>query len=211
MIKAIFWDNDGVLVNTEELYFKANRQILSTIGIKLTKEKFIEFFLIQGRGAWHLAEEKGFSKNEIEILRQKRNELYTDLLHKGNLLIDGVSDVLKLLHGKYKMGLVTSCRRNHLEVIHKNTGLLKYFDFIITSDECKITKPDPAPYLLAVQTSGFKKEECIAIEDSERGLLAAAAAGLKCIVIPTELTKNCKFENAYKMLKGIHEILKILE
>ena len=139
MIKAIFWDNDGILVNTEELYFKTNRQILSTIGITLTKEKFIQFFLIQGRGAWHLAEKKGITKDEIEALRQKRNHLYTDMLCNGNLIIKEVPDVLSRLRIKYKMGLVTSCRRNHLEIIHKNTELLKYFDFIITSDECKIT------------------------------------------------------------------------
>jgi len=210
MIKAIFWDNDGVLVNTEELYFKANRQILSTIGIKLTKEKFIEFFLIQGRGAWHLAEEKGLIKNEIEILRQKRNNLYIEMLLNGNLIIKGVAGVLSRLQVKYRMGLVTSCRRNHMEVIHKNTALLKYFDFIITSDECKITKPDPAPYLMAVEKSGLKKEECIVIEDSERGLLAASAAGLKCIVIPTGLTRGGNFKNAFMILNNIEEVLQIL-
>ncbi len=210
MIKAIFWDNDGILVNTEELYFKANRQILSTIGITITKEKFIQFFLIQGRGAWHLAEEKGITKNEIEALRQKRNKLYTEMLLNGNLIIKDVPGVLSRLGAKYKMGLVTSCRRNHLEVIHKNTELLKYFDFIITSDECKITKPDPAPYLMAVEKSGLKKEECIVIEDSERGLLAASAAELKCIVIPTSLTRNGNFKNAFMILKNIKEVLQIL-
>lgn len=210
MIKAIFWDNDGILVNTEELYFKANRQVLSAIGITLTKEKFIEFFLIQGRGAWHLAEEKGITKNEIEALRQKRNHLYTEMLSNGNLIIKGVPGVLSRLRAKYKMGLVTSCRRNHLEIIHKNTELLKYFEFIITSDECKITKPDPAPYLMAVEKSGLKKEECIVIEDSERGLLAASAAGLKCIVIPTGLTRNGNFKNAFMILKNIKEVLQIL-
>ncbi|MGE5862018.1 MAG: HAD family hydrolase [Ignavibacteria bacterium] len=210
MIKAIFWDNDGILVNTEELYFKANRQVLSAIGITLTKEKFIEFFLIQGRGAWHLAEEKGITKNEIEALRQKRNHLYTEMLSNGNLIIKGVPGVLSRLRAKYKMGLVTSCRRNHLEIIHKNTELLKYFEFIITSDECKITKPDPEPYLMAVEKSGLKKEECIVIEDSERGLLAASAAGLKCIVIPTGLTRNGNFKNAFMILKNIKEVLQIL-
>jgi HAD superfamily hydrolase (TIGR01509 family) len=210
MIKAIFWDNDGILVNTEELYFKSNREIFSSIGITLTKEIFIEFFLVQGKGAWHLAAEKGFTKTEIEELRTKRNKRYSELLSQGNLLIEGAAEVLGKLNGKYKMGLVTSSRRNHLELIHYNTGLLNYFDFIITSDECSKTKPDPAPYLLAVEKSGFKKEECIVIEDSERGLLAASSAGLKCILIPTELTRNGSFKNAYKVLGNIQEILTIL-
>jgi HAD superfamily hydrolase (TIGR01509 family) len=210
MIKAIFWDNDGVLVNTENLYFEANRRILSAIGIPLTRENFIQFFLIRGKGAWHLAEQKGFTKDEIEVLRQKRNILYTEMLSKGNLIFNGVQNVLKDLHVKYKMALVTSCRAHHLEVIHKSTGLLKYFNFIITSDECNRTKPDPAPYLMALGKSGFNKEECIVIEDSERGLLAATAAGLKCIVIPTELTKNGNFKAAFKVLKKIEELRNIL-
>jgi len=210
MVKAIFWDNDGILVNTEELYFQANREIFSAIGIILTKERFIDFFLIQGKGAWHLAAERGFTKTEIEELRTKRNNLYSKLLSETKLLIDGAADVVSRLHGKYKMGLVTSCRRNHLEVIHANTSLLKYFNFIITSDECNKTKPDPAPYLMALEISGFKKDECIVIEDSERGLLSASAAGLKCIVIPTELTRNGNFKNAYRVLGNIQEVLTIL-
>jgi hypothetical protein len=61
MIKAIFWDNDGVLVDTERLYFHATQHVLATVGILLTKEQYIALFLVQGKGAWHLAAEKGIS------------------------------------------------------------------------------------------------------------------------------------------------------
>ena len=63
---------------------------------------------------------------------------------------------------------------------------------------------------MAVEKSGLKKEECIVIEDSERGLLAASAAGLKCIVIPTGLTQDGNFRNAFMIFKDIKEILQIL-
>src|SRR4029450_11094919 len=56
--KAIFWDNDGVLVNTEHIYFEATQRILATIGIPLTPNQYLEMFLVQGKGAWHLAEER---------------------------------------------------------------------------------------------------------------------------------------------------------
>jgi beta-phosphoglucomutase-like phosphatase (HAD superfamily) len=59
MIKAIFWDNDGVLVDTERLYFRATQHVLATVGIPLTKEQYIDLFLVQGKGAWHLAADKG--------------------------------------------------------------------------------------------------------------------------------------------------------
>jgi len=80
MIKAIFWDNDGVLVDTERLYFLATQQTLATVGVPLTKEQYIELFLVQGKGAWHLAAEKGVSPSAIEQLRHERNTLYSTLL-----------------------------------------------------------------------------------------------------------------------------------
>ena len=76
MIKAIFWDNDGVLVDTELLYFFATEQVLATVGVPLTKEQYIELFLVQGQGVWHLAADKGVSPGAIAQLRHERNTLY---------------------------------------------------------------------------------------------------------------------------------------
>ena len=207
MIKAIFWDNDGVLVNTEHLFFSATQQILATVGVNLTKKLFIELVLVQGKGAWHLAEEKGISLNSIEQLRKERDAIYSKLLCRESNIIDGVKEVLEALYGRYLMGVVTSSQKSHFELIHQSSGLLKYFDFILTANDYTKFKPDPEPYLLAVKKSGFKKEECTAIEDSERGLKSAKAAGIHCIVIPTELTERGNFSEADKVLKNIKEIL----
>ena len=104
------------------------------------------------------------------------------------------------------MGIVTSSKKNHFEIIHKNSGLLKYFDFILTADNYVNSKPAPDPYLKALELSGVKKEECMVIEDSERGLKSALAAGLKCFVIPTNLTKLSDFSGAEKILTKINEV-----
>lgn len=209
-IKAIFWDNDGVLVNTEHIYFEATQRILATIGIPLTPDQYLELFLVQGKGAWHLAEEKGFTAREIEALRSQRNTLYGQLLAEAPLVIDGVDRVLGSLHGRYVMGVVTSCRKDHFDVIHRNTGLLKYFDFVLTGEDYKHVKPDPEPYLKAVEKSGCGPEACLAVEDSLRGLTAAKAAGIKCIVVPTPLTRASNFDAADRVLENLHEILRFL-
>lgn len=203
MIKAIFFDNDGILVDTEILYFRANKEIFSKLGVELDEETYAENFLKKSKGVWHLAEKMGFDKNEITELRNKRNNIYSGLLKTDLKIIEGAEEVLKYFHGKLKMGIVTSSRREHFEIIHEHTGFRKYFDFEITSDECAETKPSPLPYLTALKKSGLKKEECIIIEDSERGLKAAIAAGLKCYVIPTELTKKSDFSGAEKILADI--------
>lgn len=211
MIKSIFWDSDGVLVDTEHLYFEATVKVMSNIGVMLTKEMYVEHFLIKGKGAWHLAEEKGYNAEAIAELREERNELYGTMITKGNHAIDGVKGVIEKLHGCYKMGVVTSSRKDHFEMIHKSTGLLKYFDFVLAKGDYPKSKPNPDPYLLAVERSGFEKEECIAVEDSERGLTAAKNAGIKCFVIPTGLTSGSSFTKADGVLSGINEIIDALK
>ncbi len=210
MTKAIFWDNDGILVDTEKLYYKASKITFAKIGIDLTSEMYIQYFLKQSHGTWHLAKVLGYSDETISELRNERNQLYSKLLETEIEIIDGAESVLSELYGKVKMGIVTSSRKDHFEIIHKQTGFLKYFDFIVTSEDVKNTKPDPEPYIKALELSGMKKEESIVIEDSERGLRAAISAGLKCYIIPTELTKNSNFTGAERILDNIKLILSLI-
>jgi HAD superfamily hydrolase (TIGR01509 family) len=204
--KAIFWDNDGILVDTERLYFQATREVLATIDIELTRELYIEHFLTKDTGVSALAISKGISDGDIEELRRVRNERYTQLLRTEPLVIDGVRDVLVALHGSHSMGIVTSSRQDHFDVIHERSGLLPYFQFVLTSADFSKSKPDPEPYLLALERSGFHKDECLVIEDSERGLAAAKAAGLRCIVVPSDLTRGGRFDGAHAVLGNIREL-----
>jgi HAD superfamily hydrolase (TIGR01509 family) len=200
MVKAILWDNDGVLVDTARLYLRATREALATVGVDLTRELYIELFLYQGKGAWHLAEEKGVSPSKVESLREARNARYAQLLRQGNSAINGAQETLANLHGTFTMGIVTSSNREHFDVIHQATGFLKYFDFAITGGDYTHYKPHPEPYLLGVERTGVSKGECIVIEDSARGLAAARAAGLRCLVIPNPLTAESDFSDAYMVL-----------
>lgn len=206
MIKAIFWDNDGVLVDTERLYFLATQQVLASVGFHLTREDYVELFLVQGKGAWHLVEATGISAVEIGRLRRERGEVYAQLLANDACVIPGADDVLRSLHGKYLMGIVTSSQKDHFNLIHRSTGLLQYIDFAITEGDVQRTKPDPEPYLRAIERSGFRADECLAVEDSERGLTSAKGAGLRCYVIPTDLTRGSQFANADRVLATIKEI-----
>ncbi len=206
MIKAIFFDNDGILVDTEKLYMQSNKIILKDFGIDLTTEMYIENYLKRSKGTWHILRQFGMKEDEVIKLREKRNNIYNELLKHNSIGIDGVEETLDHLYGKYKLVIVTSSRRDHFETIHSSTGLLKYFDFVITSTECPVTKPDPLPYLTALDQSGFKKDECVIVEDSERGLKSAIAAGINCYVIPTELTKDSDFTGADKILESFSEL-----
>ncbi len=207
MVKAIFWDNDGVLVNTEHLYFMATKQILATVGVDLTREQYGELFLTQSRGAWHLAAEQGIEAAEIERMRKRRNDLYGEMLAGEALLIDGVEEVLSSLHGRHMMAVVTSSRRDHFQIIHERTGLLKYFEFVVAEGDYARSKPDPEPYLRAIEKSGVALADSVAIEDSVRGLTAARGAGLECLIVPSDLTRGAEFPGARRVLASIRDVL----
>jgi len=206
MIKAIFWDNDGILVDTEQFYYKATKEILAAVGVDLTLELFSELLLKQAKGAWHLAEEKGCSEQEIKALHKQRNENYLEHLRTEEIGIGGAKEVLQQLYGKVKMCIVTSSLKESFEVIHSRTGFLEYIDFVLANGDYPLSKPDPSPYLIALEKSGLKPEECVVIEDSLRGLTAAKAAGLQCWIIPTELTKEQDMSAADKILNSIAEV-----
>ena len=204
--KAILWDNDGVLVDTEHLYFQATQHVLASAGVDLTEQQYIAHFLVNGRGAWHLLEERGVGADEIARLRDERNDLYGRLLRQGPRAIPGVAETLRQLRGRYVMGVVTSSRKDHFDLIHEHTGLLPYFDFVLTASDYPRVKPYPDPYLAAVDRSGVGADACVAIEDSERGLEAATLAGVRCIVVPTALTQGGRFEGAHRVLAHVSEI-----
>jgi HAD superfamily hydrolase (TIGR01509 family) len=104
------------------------------------------------------------------------------------------------------MAIVTSSRPEHFALIHDRSGLLKYFDFVLTRDDYVCSKPHPEPYLTALHKSGLRPEDCRVIEDSERGLLAACRAGLGCLVIPGKLTRTGDFSSAERVLANIREV-----
>jgi HAD superfamily hydrolase (TIGR01509 family) len=180
------------------------------VGIELTETDYRDLFLVRGTGAWHLAEARGLEQARIDALKSARNALYATLLAEAPRLIPGVTETLRALHGRFKMGIVTSSRRDHFDVIHRDTGVLKYFEFVITADDCPRTKPCPDPYQRAVERSGRSADACIAIEDSARGLEAAIAAGLRCIIIPSRLTSPQKFDGALAVLQSVTDVPEFL-
>lgn len=201
---AILWDNDGVLVDTEVLYYEANRQVLAGLGVALTVAMFRELYLKDTVGAWHLA--RGLSAEEIEAKRLERNRVYSDLLRTRSFAVPGAAEVLQALSGRVAMGVVTSSRRDHFDLIHARTGFGRFFDLVVSCDDVQRTKPDPEPYLRALALTGRDPGECVAIEDSERGLAAAKAAGLECWVIPTELSREGDFGTADRVLRDIAQV-----
>jgi HAD superfamily hydrolase (TIGR01509 family) len=212
MIKGILWDNDGVLVDTERIFFEVNREILADEEVELSVDDFISWFLEESRGAWHLLHNRGYSFDQVAQLRQLRNLRYTVRLEQAaGLARTGIGEVLARLHGRTRMGVVTASFEHRFHLAHQKSDLLQYFDFIVTKQAHIRPKPFPDAYLLGLKLLGIAPQECIAVEDSPRGLAAASAAGIKCLVLRSELLSAYSFWGAYRVVDTAQELAKEID
>jgi HAD superfamily hydrolase (TIGR01509 family) len=204
-MKAILWDNDGVLVDTEHLYFEASREALRGLGVELGEAEYVELSLRQGASCFDLAAARGVSSERIEAARGARNSHYATLL-VGTELIPGVRETLEQLHGRVPMAVVTSSRPEHFALQHTHTGARRYFEFVLTGADFTRFKPDPEPYLLAAERIGVEPADCLVIEDSERGLVSASRAGMRCAVVPRGLAARGDFSAAWRVLRDVSAV-----
>ena len=210
MVEAILWDNDGVLVDTECLFFESTRTILDTIGIQLSVRQFLDLSMREGRSAFELAIERGWERQQVAELKRERDLLYSEMLRKQTRVLPDVPETLQQLQGRMRMAVVTSSQRQHFDVMHSDTGLMRYFEFVLAREDFRETKPNPEPYLLALERLQMKADNCVAVEDSERGLAATRAAGLRCLVIPNDMTRACNFRGATAILPRAAAVLDAL-
>ena len=120
--KYILWDNDGVLVNTEPWYFKANQNALSEIDIKLTKDNYMHY-MQSGTSVWNIPKEKGLPEHLIKKQRQKRDALYQTYLTTENIEINGVINTLEILGKYFTMAIITTSKKEDFELIHHQRNI----------------------------------------------------------------------------------------
>jgi HAD superfamily hydrolase (TIGR01509 family) len=122
----------------------------------------------------------------------------------------GVADGLARLAGRFRLAIVTSSEPAPFAAVHARAGILHRFELALARDQYGKAKPDPEPYLLAAARLGVAAARCLVVEDSERGLRAATAAGIACWVVPSELTRGGRFDGAAAVLADFAAVVRRL-
>ena len=208
--KYLLFDNDGVLVETEPYYYKANVKALAEFGLDLSFNTYMEI-MARGGNAWEVAQKAGIKKKEIDAKRKKRDIYYQEFISNENIAIEGVVEILKELSKEYKMGIVTTSRRVDFELVHDKMEIVKYMDFVLCVEDYPRSKPYPDPYLAGMKKFGATKSECLVIEDSERGLNAAFNAGIECVVVANEFTATHNFSKASYKIENLKDLVTLLD
>lgn len=209
MIKTVIFDMDGVIVDTEPVHHYAYDQHFKQLNIEVSPEMYASF---TGNSTKNIYERlKGIYEIEYDVptLVQSKRNFFNDAFDRKEdlFLLDGVEDLIKELHS-YGMQLVlaSSSAKVTIDRVFSRFGLHKYFSHIVSGEDFPNSKPHPAIFQHAAFLSGTTVENCIVIEDSTNGILAAKAAGIYCVGYDSFHSKMQDYSKADKVITHFSEL-----
>ena len=207
MLKALIFDFDGVIIDTEtEWYHVYQDWLRQQYDIEVKMEDFLLAVGSDGAVLHKVLDQKAgypIDWDRFYVWSDKEMPCRASRLPA----MKGVKELLEAAGQRgLKIALGSSSRRQYIEEQLKRLGLLSYFDVLSTSDLVKKVKPEPDIFLKAAELLQVKPEECLIIEDSDNGRVAANRAGIPCLLVPNEITKHCHFENYYMMAESLNQV-----
>jgi HAD superfamily hydrolase (TIGR01509 family) len=208
MIKALIFDFDGLIVDTEWPDYESWQLVYRQHGCELAVEKWGQ--IVGGIGASdfdphsHLEELCGKQLDREEIWLDRRKQYLDEL--SAQPILPGVLDYLDDAERRgLKLAIASSSPENWVRGHLARLGIYQRFDVIKTADDVVRTKPDPALYLAAMEALKISASEGIVFEDSPNGVRAAKAAGLYCVAVPNKLTEQLAFTGSDLYLSSLEE------
>ena len=198
VLRAVIFDCDGVLIDSEPLHFSSFKKALGEEGHSLTEEIYKEHYLaLDDRGAFKRFFESAkepLKETLLNELMEKKSQIFQELVQsEGLLAYPAVPEFVMSVAQRYPLAVASGARRHEVEMALESAGIRAYFEAIVTADDVQNGKPHPESYLRAVEalnatgkrSTAIRPAECLVIEDSKHGILSAHSAGMKCLAVAT--------------------------
>ena len=205
MITTVIFDLDGLLADTEPLHCRAYQLALLEHDVQITEADYSEHWVRCGKGI-----QEWVSQQQIALdagaLRARKARHFQDLLLSSLRPMEGAEALLDRLNGKMRIALASSSYRDAIDGVICRLGIDKYFETIVSGPDVTRVKPAPDIFLEAAARLGVAPAECAVLEDAEKGVLAAHAAGMGCIAVPNDYTRRHDFSKATHICSSLNEV-----
>lgn len=192
-VKAVVFDFDGVLADSEMLHLRVYRELLGP-SVTITDEQYCERYLgSDDEGVFaQVAIDYGLmlGDEEIELLIAEKAARFEALVSSTDVMYPAAGRCVRRLAAEWPLGIASGARRSEIELMLRGAALADAFKFIVAAGDTDHGKPAPDPYLRAADLHGVPPAACLAIEDSHAGLESARAAGLRTIGISTTYPRD---------------------
>lgn len=202
---GVIFDLDGVLIDSEGLYYRAYSDVLAPYGVTVTREEYEDHWIAQGNGPEYIVAKHNLPISPDEM-RQLRSPLYLHLLETEVALMPYVHEALRGLAPHCQLTVATNSYREHLDAVLRKFGLEQFFPRTVARQDYEKAKPAPDAFLTAARTLGLPPERCVVIEDTYKGVTAAVSAGIRCIAVPNDYTRRNDFSHASLVLPSLREL-----
>ena len=210
-IRAVIFDMDGVLVDSEPFGFEALRRVMTRHGLPYSEEENAEFLGRTTLDSCRILRERHGLTESAERLAEWYVEGMLEQIGRGPIPMAGVPEVLERVRASgYRMALASSAEVRVIEANLAALSLRPLFEAVVSGTQVARGKPAPDVFLAAADRLGIVPERCLVIEDSRNGLLAAKAAGMRCVVVPCDHTRHQDFSEADHRLAALPDLLALL-
>ncbi len=210
--KAVIFDFDGVLADSEKFHFITYSEVFARYGHIIDETEYYKYWTSMGLGARGEIERHSLDLDPVAI-RNEKLPLFSEYCRDGTIkLFDEAEEIIGLVEAAGKtLTIASGTARPDIEAILQNAGLLDKFTAIIGSDTVPTIKPAPDIFLAMLKEIDMSARDCLVIEDAEKGMQAAITAGVPVMVIRTRETKTFDFSAADLVIDSHAELLAMLK
>lgn len=211
MIEAVIFDLDGLMIESERFHFDIMERLLAKYG-KSPSEAWFEPMIGMDNieGAEFVIRETQLPLTP-EAYIQEKYDIMLHLLPEVAKPNPGLLELLQsLMDADLKLGVASNSFKVYVEIALKALGILDIYKCVLSADDVEQAKPAPDIYLLAARRLGVAPENCLVLEDSPHGMIAALDAGMSCAVIPNPHLKDVNFDDATYVFSSLFDLTKFL-
>ncbi len=189
MLNAVIFDFDGIIVDSEPMHYRAFQAVLEPLGMGFSWEEYCEIYIgYDDRDAFRevfKTQDKKMGSRDLKHLIAEKAVAFQQLIHDGETPpLPGAVELIESIPARLPIALCSGALKEDILPILKRLGIENAFSVVVTAEDTKKSKPDPAPYKLALEKLGIKNPaSALAIEDTPAGIVSAKSAGLKVLAV----------------------------